>query len=338
MSPAMRRIVPLVLVLAAALGLVLRFRNSRTEVAREAERDQPVVAPSRVAAGAGTVTVTLDSAERRRVGLSLAVLRTAGEMAVTRLPAEVVAETERVATLRAPVSGRFTVPEGARWPGLGERVRAGVAIARVSDARPLAVPISGTVTRVAAQPGALVEAGQPLLEVADLRHPLIRVAWLEGSGEVAPPSLTLNPGGAIRVPARLVGPAPEADPVTRRPAYLYRAARSWPGAAPGVPLVAFVARPGTPPTGLDTAGAGRRPAVVVPDSAIVQWEGLAWTYRWRAAGQFERVRVKTDRPVPGGWLAGPPLVPGDSVVLRGAEELLSEEFRARVTVGDESGE
>ena len=77
---------------------------------------------------------------------------------------------------------------------------------------------------------------------------------------------------------------------------------------------------------------------MVPDSAIVQWEGLAWTYRWRAAGQFERVRVKTDRPVPGGWLAGPPLGPGDSVVLRGAEELLSEEFRARVTVGDESGE
>jgi hypothetical protein len=50
------------------------------------------------------------------------------------------------------------------------------------------------------------------------------------------------------------------------------------------------------------------------------------------------VRVPTDHPVTGGWVVGPPLAPGDSVVTRGAEELLSEEFRARVTVGDESGE
>jgi hypothetical protein len=48
--------------------------------------------------------------------------------------------------------------------------------------------------------------------------------------------------------------------------------------------------------------------------------------------------VATDRPVSGGWLTSAPLAAGDSVVLRGAEELLSEEFRARVTVGDESGE
>jgi hypothetical protein len=33
-----------------------------------------------------------------------------------------------------------------------------------------------------------------------------------------------------------------------------------------------------------------------------------------------------------------PLAPGDTVVVTGAELLLSEEFRARVTVGDESGE
>jgi hypothetical protein len=78
--------------------------------------------------------------------------------------------------------------------------------------------------------------------------------------------------------------------------------------------------------------------VVIPDSAVVQWEGLAWVYRRLAPGRFERVRVATDRPVPGGWLSGPPLAAGDTVVLRGAEELLSEEFRARVTVGDESGE
>jgi biotin carboxyl carrier protein len=346
MSGALRRILPIALVVAGAVWLITRFRESRRDVAHEAGREAPVVAPSRVADEGGAVTVTLDTAELRRIGLSVAAVRAGGRVAEIRLPAEMVAETERAATLRAPVSGRFTVVEGAHWPGLGERVRAGVEIARVSDARPLAMPISGTVTRVGAQPGALVEAGQALLEVADLSRPLVRVAWLLDAGGSPPSSLALDAGGdtgggatasGARVTARLVGPAPEADPVTRRPAYLYRAVRSWPGAAPGVPIVALV--PGPQPGAIGAKGDGvTGTPVVVPDSAVVQWEGLAWAYRQRAPGRFERVRVATDRPVPGGWLTGPPLAAGDTVVLRGAEELLSEEFRARVTVGDESGE
>ena len=347
MSRALRRILPIVLVLAGAVWLITRFRESRRDVAHQAGRDAPVVAPSRVTNARGAVTVTLDTAELRRIGLSVAAVRPGGRVAEIRLPAEMVAETERAATLRAPVSGRFTVAEGAHWPGLGERVRAGVEIARVSDARPLAMPISGTVTRVGAQPGALVEAGQALLEVADLSRPLVRVTWLVDAGGAPPRTLVLDAGDAAtgggtsssgpRVTARLVGPAPEADPVTRRPAYLYRAGRSWPGAAPGVPIVALVA--GSQPGGTGAKDDGVfAAAVVVPDSAVVQWEGLVWAYRQRAPGRFERVRVATDRPVPGGWLTGPPLAAGDTVVLHGAEELLSEEFRARVTVGDESGE
>lgn len=342
MSGALRRILPIVLVLAGAVWLVARYRESRRAVAHQAGRDAPVVTPSRVSNAGGAVTVTLDSAELRRIGLSVAAVRPGGGVAEIRLPAEVVAETERAATLRAPVSGRFTVAEGGHWPGLGERVRAGVEIARVSDARPLAMPISGTVTRVSAQPGALVEAGQALLEVTDLSRPLVRVAWLLPAGGAPPPSLVLDAGNGAtgsgpRVTARLVGPALEADPVTRRPAYLYRAGRTWPGAVPGAPIAALVQGP--PPT----APGARRDSipdapVVIPDSAVVQWEGLAWAYRQHAPGRFERVRVATDRPVPGGWLTGPPLAAGDTVVLRGAEELLSEEFRARVTVGDESGE
>jgi biotin carboxyl carrier protein len=330
MTGALRRILPLAAVLAAAGWIVLLFRDHRREVAREAARDAPVVAATRVAEEDGRVIVTLDTAEMRRVGVRVGVVAAGVRGSAIKLPAEVVAETERATILRAPVAGRFSVPDGARWPGLGERVTAGVEIARVSDARPLSSPISGTVTRVGAQPGALVEAGQALLEVSDLSRPLVRVAWLERADAAPPASLVLNPGGAVRVPARLVGAAPEADPVTRRPAYLYRAARTWTGATPGVLVAALVGDAGAPGGGATDA--------LVPDSAVVQWEGLVWTYRQRAPGRYERVRVATDRPVPGGWLTGPPLAAGDTVVLRGAEELLSEEFRARVTVGDESGE
>ena len=328
MSGMMRRVVAAVLAIVVAVVLVVLYRNHQREVAREAEREAPVVAPTRVRAEGRAAVVTLDSAGLRRVGVELAPVRSVSSALEDRLPGTVVPESERAAVLRAPVAGRFTVPDGARWPSLGERVRAGVEIAQVSDARPLALPISGVVTRVAAQPGALVEAGQILLEAADYSHPLVRVAWLEQAGGPPRTGVALTPDdGVTRVAARLVGPAPEADPVTRRPAYLYRAERGWPGATPGTPVVAIV------PT---VGGVGR--GALVPDSAVVQWDGLAWAYLRRAPGRFERVRVPTDRPVPGGWIAGPPLAAGDSVVVRGAEELLSEEFRARVTVGDEPGE
>jgi biotin carboxyl carrier protein len=329
----MRRVVAGVLAGALVIGLVMLYRGHQREVADEAARDAPVVAPSRVSRVGESVVVSLAPAERRRVGLELAVVHAAPGGAESRLTGEVVPETERAAALRAPVAGRFSVPDGVRWPALGERIAAHVALAQVSDARPLSLPIGGVVTRVGAQPGSLVEAGQVLLEVADYSRPLVRVAWLDPAAGPPPSRLRMGPGStasSTRVVARLVGPAPEADPVTRRAAYLYRADRAWAGATPGTPVVAYAEAPSA--VGAQLGGA------LVPDSAVVQWEGLAWAYRARGADRFERVRVLTDHPGAGGWIVGGPLAAGDSVVVRGAEELLSEEFRARVTVGDESGE
>ena len=327
MRVGLRGAVIAVIVVFAAGWLILRYRDHRQEVALEQGREAPVVAPSRVTEQEGTAMVTLDSAEAGRIGLRLAALRPASGEREARFTAEVIPEAERVAVLRAPIPGRLSIPPGARWPGLGEHARRGVPLAQVSDARPLELPIGGVVTRVGAQPGALVMAGQMLLEVADYSHPLVRVAW---TGDGAPPahlSVAADDRG-VRVPARLIGPAPEADPVTRRAAYLYRAERAWPGGTPGAMALAVAT----------TRPAGNASGVLVPDSAAVQWEGLVWAYRRRGADRFERVRIETGTPVPGGWVAAAPFAAGDSVVVQGAQELLSEEFRARVTVGDESGE
>jgi hypothetical protein len=87
-----------------------------------------------------------------------------------------------------------------------------------------------------------------------------------------------------------------------------------------------------------TRARGTTAGGLVPHRAFGQWDGLAWVYPPREPGRYVRVRVPTDRPASAGWIAGAPLEPGDTVVVTGAQELLSEEFRARVTVGDESGE
>jgi biotin carboxyl carrier protein len=310
------------------IGLIQLYRSHRAEGAREAEREGPVVPATRVEEAEGRALVVLDTATIRRIGLRLARLQPARGPAYTRVPGEVIAEPERTSIVRAPVTGRLSSLAETPWPRLGVHLSRGQEIARVSDARPLTAPLSGTVLRVAAQPGEVVESGQVLFEIVDNSHPVVRIPWAATDGRSPPALLRLQPPDtAIQVGARLVGPAAEADPATRRPAYLYRAERRWAGAAPGTPVWALMTD--------TTADAG---LVVVPSGAVVQWEGLAWAYVQRGPGRYERVPVPTTRPVTDGWLAGPPLNDRDSVVVTGTQELLSEEFRARVTVGEESGE
>jgi hypothetical protein len=322
-------IVVLVILVLIAAAIAIRPEAGLRVVEHQAEQadpEDPIVAPSRVLSAGGEARVVLDTAEARRIGLTTAALAGAAAEGGRRLLGRVVPEPERTVSLRAPVSGRLTVAEGRRWPALGERLAAGAIVGRVSDARPLAVAMSGTVIAIGARPGEIVEAGQVLLELADNTRPVVRIAWPDEAGPARSRLILLPPQGDARIDAALIGPAAEADPLTRLPAYLYRARARWAGAVPGTSVSALV------PDGTKTEG------VLVPDPAVVQWEGLAWAYLQRAAGEYARVRVPTDRPAAGGWVVGPPLVAGDTVVVTGAQELLSEEFRTRVTVGEESGE
>ncbi len=314
----------LAIVLLVVVALIAGAIALRREPA-ESDAEAPVVAPSRVKEADGEVRVVLDSAEIARIGLTTATLAGARAEGGRRLTGQVVPEPERTVTLRAPVAGRLSAEQN-RWPSLGERLEAGTTVGRVSDAQPLAVPIGGVVTSVGARPGEIVEAGQVLLELADNSRPVVRIAWPGDAGRPRD-RLSLLPSESERpIAAALIGPAAEADPLTRLPAYLYRAAGRWPGALPGTAVTAVVSE-----------GKGED-GVLVPDAAVVQWEGFAWAYLQRAPGAYQRIRVPTGRPAPGGWIAGEPYEPGGTVVVTGVQELLSEEFRARVTVGEESGE
>jgi biotin carboxyl carrier protein len=321
------RVLGLVFVAAVAAVLVRTYRDHQARIAAQAARAEPVVAPSRVQDVGGEAMVVLDSADLVRLGLRTAVLKATASAPVRRLAGELVAEPDRITTVRAPIAGRLALPDGVRWPSFGERMAGGTVIAQVSDAKPLLLPRGGIVTQVGAQPGEMVQPGQLLLEVTDYDEPLVRVAWpADVPGPPAEVGVSSVEGGrAVR--ARLLGAAPAADPVTRLPAYLFRAERGWRGARPGAAVVVAVPDRGAPARG-----------VLVPDRAVVQWEGLAWVFVERGAGRFGRVRAPTDRPVAGGFLASAGLLAGDTVVVEGAEQLLSEEFRARVTVGDEPGE
>ncbi len=268
--------------------------------------------------------LTVDSVTRARIGLTTAPLAAITTRPELELAGVVVPDPGATATLRANVSGRLAAAEGTTWPRIGQALTAGQAVAQVGDALPLNAPRGGTVVAVHAYPGQVVQAGDPLLDLADYAAALVRVPW---SGEGAPPpTASVEPaGGGARRAASLAGPAPEADPLTGAAAWLYRVSGG--GLRPGLALTVHVPSSVAPEHG-----------VLVPDAAVVQWDALAWAYVEREPGAFVRVRVPTTTAGAGGWVVTTGLTAGDRVVVTGAELLLSEEFRARIVVGEEVGE
>lgn len=289
---------------------------------REGHSAEPPPALVAVGEEAG---LALDSATRTRLGIRVETLARASEAPELELPGMVVEDPGAITLVRAGVSGRLSVVAGRSWPAIGERLEAGEVVAQVGDARPIPVPRAGTVTRLLAQPGELVQAGQELLALTDFSTAVIRLTWT-GPGAAPARIRFVTTGGGRGSIGQLEGPAPAADPLTRAPAMLYRV-RGAPGLRPGVAVAGLVPDASAP-----------RGGVMIPARAVVQWDALAWVYAERAPGRFVRVHVPTDHPVPGGWLVSGGLEPGDRVVTAGAALLLSEEFRARITVGEEVGE
>jgi biotin carboxyl carrier protein len=301
--------------------------QKQVERVREREAAQSSAEPSHVTEENGEVGVTLDSATVARIRLQTVALRAFARADETDLPGVIVPDPEATTLVRAGVAGRLALLEGGSWPRFGTRLDRGDPVGVIGDARPVTASRTGTVSRVFVQPGDLVQPGQELLEITSYDAPLVRVAW---NAALPPPpgAMGFSTGTTgPRVQGTMAGPAPEADPVTREPAWLYRITGGWRGMRPGVSVTAHLAET-----------RALRHGVLVPSSAVVQWDALSWTFQERAPGRFVRVRVPTDRPVPGGWLVTAPLSVGDRVVTSGAGQLLSEEFRARIVVGEEVGE
>ncbi|MGH7627278.1 MAG: HlyD family efflux transporter periplasmic adaptor subunit [Gemmatimonadaceae bacterium] len=321
-------------VLGAAVSAAV-FVSKRPQTARNEEAQ--VAAPSRTRTVPGPLgaetAVALDSETLSRAGIETHVLGAATRARTMTLTGELVAEPGRIASIRSAVAGRVSAA-GGHWPSLGEHVAAGTVLAQVSDAAPLAAPRTGVVTALSVQPGEMVQAGQQLLELTDFSELLARIVWRPTAPRSAPEAISVSPLGApnASATARLVGPAADVDSLTRAPVYLYRTRPLWPGARPGAPLMATVTVPGAAEGG-----------VLIPTDAVVQWGGLSWVFV-RHTGEarealFVRRRVDTSEPVHDGWLVhtggATEVSAGDTVVVRGAQLLLSEEFRSRTGGGEE---
>jgi multidrug efflux pump subunit AcrA (membrane-fusion protein) len=168
----------------------------------------------------------------------------------------------------------------------------------------------------------LAEGGPLVAALAARREFLIQVSLSPGTAFAEPPfeAAVLTTTGA-RVAIRLVSPAPRTDPKIQGVSFLY-AAPADSGLLPGMDVLASL------PNGRAADGA------MVPSSAVVWWQGRAWAYLRTAPDTFTRREIATDLPAPDGGYVLSGLPAGAALVVRGAQALLSEEFRAQIDASD----
>ncbi|SNR71605.1 hypothetical protein SAMN05192560_0680 [Methylobacillus rhizosphaerae] len=133
-------------------------------------------------------------------------------------------------------------------------------------------------------------------------------------------SLNVTPIGSELPPvtARLLAVSPQADPLLQGKTYFYM--------APSANLRAGM-RLGTQE--LDTSKA--MTGVLVPNNALVWYGGKAWVYRQQEGEKFTREPISTELESNNGWFDPDKGKIGQTIVINGAQLLLSEELKYQIT-------
>jgi hypothetical protein len=171
--------------------------------------------------------------------------------------------------------------------------------------------------------------GAALIERSDLigrliarEDYLVKVTLPAAAAMVRPPeTATARIDRKTDLKLTYLSPATTIDPRLQGISYLYQAAAQA-TLLPGVNLEVHV---------LVEEGAR---GLLVPEAAVVWLQGKAWIYQRTAPDTFVRREIAPDRAGPDGGYIVTGLPAGAQIVVRGAQMLLSEEFRAQVPIED----
>ena len=145
------------------------------------------------------------------------------------------------------------------------------------------------------------------------REVLLRVSLPAGDPIQAPNTIQIAANNTQRLPAYLVSPSPQNDPVIQGNAFIYRTAAP---IAAETNIVAYL------PTSSETTE-----DIFIPARAIVWYGGQPWAYVQIAPDRFARRPIAQHAPLNGGFFVSEGIKAGESVVVSGAQLLLSEELR-----------
>ena len=352
--PSFRRMPLLrIIVVAVVLGLgaliVRGFIAGRGEAAREVERERAVKAPRRVSMGTGAPVITLDAESQQHSGIETTAPVPAPYEEQIRAYATVLdlarltelgnsyanANAQRQAA-QAKLAASHTAFERAQKLYLDQQnvslaqLQAAEAAFRTDQAALTATESQVRTLATTAQQewgpvlGKSLIDGSPMITRLLERQDFLLQVTLPPGVILATPFATaaIQTGHHSRTAITFVSPATRTDPKIQGVSFFYLAPANS-SVLPGMNVLSFLSS-GRPIS-----------AVTLPAEAIIWWQGRAWVYRRTSSETFTRAEIATDLPAPGGGYVVKDFAPNTEIVTRGAQLLLSEEFRAQIQVGED---
>ncbi len=348
----LKRVFAWTVILGLAVMMIWTFaqvRKDRPDRDENEQGEEATKTPSRVSVQNGPTVITLDPKTQSRAGIIVAALKTMTSRERITAPAVVLSAQELISRRNNYVSAEARLekarasvdvsqPEFDRLKALyGDNQNASQKALQSAQGalRSNQADVQASEQDLVLQKAALRQdwgeaiakwvTDDPALlnRVFDQRDLLVQVTVPPGTPTTAPASIALEIPQSGYTQAKLISPFPRVDPRIQGVSFLY-VTPNHPGLAPGLNLVAHLA-------------AGRlMHGVLVPQQAIVWWQGQAWAYKQPAPGRFVRQEVETSTQVADGFFVSGGILPGDRVVVSGAQMLLSEELGAQGQAGGEN--
>ncbi len=333
--------------IALAALLFLAFIQGRAEFAGELAREAPVKSPSRVSISNHEAVITLDRAAQAKSGITAAPLM-ANSGQEQQVCATVLQTQELVDAHNGYVAARARLDKALAGLELArqdhERLKelheddhnvsdrafhAGVVAMQLEEANvraaqaALQASASSVAQRYGETVGAWLAGDAPAYErLLRQQEVLVQVAFPSHGASAAPPkNIRIQARENVLVAAMLASRLPRVDPRTQGLSFLYLAPAGM--LVPGMNVLAYL------PAGITPR------SIVVPRAATVWWQGKTWVYLQAGTGRYVRREIPAFHPVEDGFVVDNGLTPNDSVVVAGAQLLLSEEFRAQIQIGEE---
>ncbi len=343
----LRTLIGSVILLGVGTVVVWGFLQGRTEAAREAERERPVVAPLRVSTENGEQVITLDAETLKRSGIETGVPVPAPYQRQVRAYGTVI-DLARLTELSNSYMNAQAQLQGAQAKIAASKAafdraqklnrdQQNVSAAQLQAAEATFRGDQATLAAADAQVRTLVATvqqewgavlGKSLIDgsgavsrLIERQDFLLQITLPPGVAVAQPPpTASVQIGDGSRTEVRFVSPATRTDPKIQGVSFFYIAAGDS-GVLPGMNVLAFL------PAGSAVTGA------LIPADAIVWLQNRAWVYRRKGPETFIRAEIATDLPAPGGGYIIKDSTDTTQIVTRGAQLLLSEEFRAQIQVG-----
>jgi hypothetical protein len=335
----------LIIVAAAAGAVIWGYLQSREALDEETEREKPVRAAARVTAGTGVIHV--ERAAQERSGIETRRLPAARHLdqvraygmvldaaRLTDLSNSYVNAEAQLRTAQAKVA--FSKATFERSQKLYDSDR-NVSQAQLQSAeaafRTDEAAVGGALSQVHTLAAtayqewgpvlgrSLVERSATIVRLIERQDFLVQVTLRPGvPAPKSVASAAIESPGSRRAAVTLVSPAARTDARIQGLSFFYLAPADS-GVLPGMNVLAFIA-----------SGSGAD-GIAIPAEALVWWQDRPWVYRRTEPETFVRTLVATDQPAPGGGYIDRNLGTEADIVTRGAQLLLSEEFRAQIQVG-----